>query len=92
MKIFALVAALFLTPAVAMAEDCFLCGADSTDGCDGAKQCRGTRDHCRDIGCKISGTASCSEAANVKICSSATEGFTLQASFVQYQTPRRTVR
>lgn len=61
---------LLALPSVALAETCFLCGSDSTDGCAGAQQCRGTRESCRDAGCKISGTASCSTAANVKICAS----------------------
>jgi hypothetical protein len=52
-----------------VAEDCFNCSkGDSTDDCKGFDQCRGTREHCRKIGCKIVGTASCSTAANVKIC------------------------
>ena len=51
-----------------IAETCFLCKSDSDGGCKGAKQCRGTRKECRDKGCKIGGTASCSSAANVKIC------------------------
>ena len=54
---------------VALAGDCFLCARDSSGSCAGAQQCRGTRDSCRKSGCKISGTASCSTAANVKICS-----------------------
>lgn len=50
----------------AFAEDCFLCGNGSTNGC---QQCRGNdRKACEAKGCKISGTASCSTAANVKVC------------------------
>ena len=63
--------AALLIPSIALAEDCLLCGKDSTDTCAGAQQCRGTREHCRSIGCKITGTGSCSTAANVTICSSA---------------------
>ncbi|MBM9546967.1 hypothetical protein JWG40_08055 [Leptospira sp. 201903074] len=49
-----------------VAEDCFLCGNGSTNGCE---QCRGKdRKACEAKGCKISGTASCSTAANVKVC------------------------
>ncbi|MBM9591020.1 hypothetical protein JWG41_11220 [Leptospira sp. 201903075] len=49
-----------------MAEDCFLCGSGSSNGCE---QCRGKdRKACEAKGCKISGTASCSTAANVKVC------------------------
>ena len=47
------------------AEDCLLCGSGSKNGC---QQCRGDRKSCEAKGCKISGTASCSSAANVKIC------------------------
>jgi len=82
--------ALFLSicaPAVAVAEDCLLCGQDSTDKCDGASQCRGTREHCKSIGCKISGTGSCSTAANVKICELGEAGPMM--STVVYQTVAR---
>ena len=61
---------LVLAPSVALAEDCLNCASDSSGDCAGAGQCRGTREHCRSIGCKITGTASCSTAANVKICAS----------------------
>lgn len=47
------------------AEDCLLCGSGSSNGC---QQCRGDRKSCEAKGCKISGTGSCSTAANVKIC------------------------
>jgi hypothetical protein len=60
------------------AETCLMCAGDSTGGCAGAKQCRGSRKDCRSRGCKITGTASCSKAANVKICKSH-EGQTAQA-------------
>lgn len=55
---------------IASADDCLMCAKDSTDKCAEHQQCRGTRAHCRSIGCKITGTSSCSTAANVKICSS----------------------
>ncbi|MCZ8156518.1 MAG: hypothetical protein O9264_10395 [Leptospira sp.] len=56
---------MFAAPAL-FAEDCLLCGSGSSNGC---QQCRGTdRKACEAKGCKISGTASCSTAANVKIC------------------------
>ncbi|TGN06416.1 hypothetical protein EHR08_09120 [Leptospira bandrabouensis] len=49
-----------------VAEDCFLCGNGSSNGC---QQCRGNdRKACEAKGCKISGTASCSTSANVKVC------------------------
>jgi len=47
------------------AEDCLLCGSGSKNGC---QQCRGDRKSCENKGCKVSGTGSCSTAANVKIC------------------------
>ncbi|TGL75650.1 hypothetical protein [Leptospira jelokensis] len=56
---------LFSSTAV-FADDCFLCGSGSTNGC---QQCRGKdRKACEEKGCKISGTSSCSTAANVKVC------------------------
>lgn len=57
--------------AAADARDCLLCGSGSSNGC---QQCDagGTdskaRSACEKAGCKISGTGSCSTAANVKIC------------------------
>ncbi|XDD45534.1 hypothetical protein AB3N60_12565 [Leptospira sp. WS39.C2] len=61
---FALV--VFFSSTAVFAEDCFLCGSGSTNGC---QQCRGKdRRACEDKGCKISGTSSCSTAANVKVC------------------------
>lgn len=47
---------------------CLLCGSGSSGACSGARQCRGSRKACRAKGCKITGTGSCSTAANVKIC------------------------
>lgn len=64
-------------PLTASAEDCFLCGSGSTNGCN---QCRGgDRKACEARGCKISGTASCSTAANVKVCQSGREPRTSSA-------------
>ena len=57
-----------------MAGDlCFNCGSGSSNGC---KQCKSRsgkdtqqdRKICKDLGCKITGTGSCSTAANVKVC------------------------
>jgi len=59
---------LWITPTAASASDCFNCAKDSTGTCEGANQCRGSREECRKAGCKITGTASCSTAANVKKC------------------------
>jgi hypothetical protein len=62
--------------APAMAGDlCFNCGSGSSNGC---KQCKSRsgkdtqqdRKTCKDLGCKITGTGSCSTAANVKVCQS----------------------
>lgn len=56
---------------VAEARDCLLCGSGSSNGC---QQCDagGTdskaRSACAKAGCKVSGTGSCSTAANVKVC------------------------
>jgi len=57
----------------ARADGCYLCGSGSSDGC--ANYCRYTgtdngdnRRLCRQRGCVISGTASCPQAANVRIC------------------------
>lgn len=47
---------------------CLMCSSSSTGACAGAKQCVGTRKECRKKGCKITGTSSCSTAANVKKC------------------------
>lgn len=47
---------------------CLMCGSGSTGACSGARQCVGTRKACRAKGCKITGTSSCSTAANVKKC------------------------
>jgi hypothetical protein len=55
-------------PDVEEKATCMLCGSGSTGACKGARQCRGSRKACRAKGCKITGTASCSTAANVKKC------------------------
>ena len=64
--------ALLAGPALA-GDLCFNCGSGSSNGC---KQCKSRsgkdtqqdRKTCKDLGCKISGTSSCSTAANVKVC------------------------
>ena len=66
--------AFLLTASPALAAVCFNCGSGSSNGC---KQCRSRsgkdtfkdRKICKKIGCKITGTGSCSTAANVKVCS-----------------------
>ena len=75
MALFSLV--LFASPA--LADLCFNCGSGSSNGC---KQCKSRsgkdtsadRKKCRARGCKISGTGSCSTAANVKVCSLPSRG------------------
>ena len=69
--------AFVLMSSPAQAALCFLCGSGSSGGCSGARECRAAggkdtsaaRKACKARGCKISGTTSCSTAANVKICS-----------------------
>jgi hypothetical protein len=65
----ALLAALGTAPA-ARADGCYICTSGSP-----CQQCRYTgsdtqaeRKKCRDSGCKIGGTKSCSTAANIKTC------------------------
>lgn len=61
--------------APALADGCYICTSGSP-----CAQCRysgsdsqGTRKRCRDAGCKIGGTKSCSTAANIKTCSARLE-------------------
>ncbi|HMU83507.1 MAG TPA: hypothetical protein PKE49_10200 [Leptospiraceae bacterium] len=66
-------AALTALPTSVFADKCVLCGSGSTNGC---QQCRlsngvdnqANRKACESRGCKITGTGSCSTAANVKVC------------------------
>lgn len=62
----------FVVKAVA-SEGCYNCGSGSSGGCQqcpyGAKDTGDARKACEKRGCKISGTGSCSSAANVKKCS-----------------------
>lgn len=67
------VSSLLVVPSLAFASDtCVTCGSGSSNGC---QQCRlpggdnqANRKNCEKKGCKITGTASCSSAANVKVC------------------------
>lgn len=64
---------LLLAATPAMADLCYLCGSGSSNGCQqckarGGKDTGEARKICRKLGCKITGTASCSTAANVKVC------------------------
>jgi len=56
----------------AFADGCYLCGSGSANSCAqcryGAKDTADARKSCEKRGCKIGGTASCSTAANVKVC------------------------
>ena len=59
----------------ASADNCVLCGSGSScqqcrleDPKDGNKDTQAARKKCSDRGCKITGTGSCSTAANVKSC------------------------
>ena len=59
-------------PGVAAADGCYICRSGSSCG----QQCRykgsdswTNRKKCIKAGCKIGGTASCSTAANVRVCS-----------------------
>ena len=68
------VAAVIGPASVAHADGCYNCGAGSTNGC---QQCRysgsdtfAARKVCQQKGCKITGTSSCSTAANIKVCRS----------------------
>jgi hypothetical protein len=52
-------------------DGCYMCGSGSDDN---IKQCKyhssdtqNQRKNCKKAGCKISGTSSCSSAANVKV-------------------------
>lgn len=54
-------------------DDCFMCGGGSSGPCGPQSgksriQCHGSRVDCRERGCRITGTASCSSAANVGNC------------------------
>jgi hypothetical protein len=63
-------ALLFAVPAVSLADGCYICsGGSSCQQCRyGAKDTQDARKACEKKGCKIGGTASCSTAANVKVC------------------------
>jgi hypothetical protein len=61
---------LALTPTPALAEGCYLCSSGgSCNQCSyGDKDTADARKACEKKGCKITGTASCSKASNVKVC------------------------
>lgn len=62
--------AVFALPSSVRADGCYLCGSGSPCAqCRyGASDTSDARKACEKKGCKISGTASCSTAANVKVC------------------------
>ena len=57
-----------LAPSPIELSDCFMCAKDSTGACSGADECTSSRSECTKMGCKITGTRSCSTSANVKKC------------------------
>lgn len=72
-----LLASLFIAAGLAaatpaFADGCYLCGSGSSNGCQqcryGDKDTQDKRKACESRGCKITGTGSCSSAANVKVC------------------------
>ncbi|WCL48221.1 hypothetical protein [Leptospira sp. GIMC2001] len=71
--LFSILLALAVPTMGLMASDkCVMCGSGSSNGC---QQCilpggdtYPNRKKCENAGCKISGTTSCSTAANVKVC------------------------
>ncbi|MCW5771721.1 MAG: hypothetical protein KIT16_08820 [Rhodospirillaceae bacterium] len=74
MKTMLLAAALALAalalPAAARADGCYICTSGSPcQQCRyGSQDTQAERKKCRDAGCKIGGTKSCSTAANVRTC------------------------
>lgn len=58
------------TATSALADGCYNCGSGSPcNQCRyGDKDTQDARKRCEKSGCKISGTSSCSTAANVKVC------------------------
>ncbi len=71
LKIAGLFLGLLFSSAAFAGDGCYLCGSGSDNN---IKQCKyhgsdtqGQRKNCKNSGCKISGTASCSSAANVKV-------------------------
>ncbi len=71
------VAAVFVVPAAAFADGCYLCSSGSSSSCQqcryGGSDTQAARKECEKKGCKIGGTASCSSAANVKVCAMPTQ-------------------
>ena len=79
---------LLLSASPAMADLCYLCGSGSSNGCNqcrarGGKDTSEARKICRKLGCKITGTSSCSSAANVKVCKAERPGTVAPASTPQ---------
>lgn len=81
-------ATLAFAVAPAYAALCFNCGSGSSNSCN---QCRSRsgkdtfpdRKVCRDMGCVITGSSSCSTASNVKVCRAQTPQKT-RAAVSQY--------
>ena len=82
----------FGAAAPALADGCYICTSGSP-----CQQCRYTgsdsqaeRKKCRDAGCQIGGTKSCSTAANIKTCrASLGTGRPSHASFDELNQPPR---
>ena len=58
---------------IPVSDTCFTCGSGSSGSCakqsgKSRMQCKGSRSGCKSKGCKITGTSSCSSAANVGRC------------------------
>jgi hypothetical protein len=62
-------------PAVSLADGCYICnGGSACQQCRyGSKDTQDARKACEKKGCKVGGTASCSTAANVKVCAAPTQ-------------------
>ncbi len=61
------------------ADGCYLCGSGSSPNCKdycrySGKDTQENRKKCEQAGCRISGTSSCPQAANYKVCNAFGEG------------------
>lgn len=62
---------ILISSGVYASDKCFNCSSSSScQQCrmDGGKDTQAARKKCEQSGCKITGTGSCSRAANVKVC------------------------
>jgi hypothetical protein len=61
----------FIAPTAIKADGCYMCASGSSCGNQcryGSSDTQDARKACEKRGCKITGTTSCSTAANVKVC------------------------